>query len=69
MRYGLNLDGILLVAQGEYDLGGMLKFLDRGVGGDEMVPDKEYKFQEGPELDCPAVACVLGIFVGPEAEV
>ena len=68
MRDGLASDGILLV-QGEDNLCGMLNVLDQGVGGDEVVPDEEHKFQEGPELDCPEVACALGISAGPEAEV
>ena len=34
-----------------------------------MVPDKENEFQEGPELDCPAMACALGVFTVPKAEV
>ena len=46
---------------------GMLKVLDWGIGGDDMVPDEEHKFQEGPELDCPAVAHALDEFEGHEA--
>ena len=34
-----------------------------------MVPDEEQKSQEGPELDCPAVPCALGLFAGPEAKI
>ena len=67
VRYGLTLNGIFLVVQGEADLCGMLKFLDWGVRGDEMVPDEEKKLQEGTELNCPVVACLLGVFTGPEA--
>ena len=37
---GLTSDSILLVVQGEYDLCGMLKVIDWGTGGDEMVPDE-----------------------------
>ena len=61
MRDGLNLDGILMVVQGEDDLFGVLEVLDRGVGGEEMVPNKEQKPQDGTKLDCPAVACTLGV--------
>ena len=50
-------------------MGNMLKLLDRGVCGEEIVPDEEYKFQEGPELDCPVMACALGVFTLPKAEV
>ena len=67
MRYGLTSDGIFLVVQGEDDLCGMLKVLDWGVRGDEMIPDEEHKIQEGTELDCPVVAYALGILTGPEA--
>ena len=56
-----------MVVQGEDDLCGMLKVLDWGVSGDEMVPDEEQELQEGTKLDCPVVACALGIFTVPEA--
>ena len=69
MRDGLTSDGILLVVQSKDDLCGVLGVLDWGVGGEEMVPDEEHKFQEGPELDCPVVARALGLFAGPEVEV
>ena len=48
---------------------GMLKVLDRGVDREKMVPDGEHEFQKGPELDCPALARVLGVFAVPDAEV
>ena len=32
---------------------GVLKVFSWGIKGEEMVPDEERKFQEGPELDCP----------------
>ena len=44
----------------------MLKLLNRGIGGDEMVPNEEHELQEGKELDCPVVACALGVFTGPK---
>ena len=69
MRYGLNLDRILLVARGVDDLGDMLKLIDWGVGRNEMISNKKHRFQERPELDCPAMARVLGVFAGTEAEV
>ena len=34
-----------------------------------MVPDEEHEFLEGPKLGCPMVACAIGVFAGPEAEV
>ena len=45
MRDGLTSDGVLLVVQGEEDLGDVLKLLDQGVYGDEMVLDKEHELQ------------------------
>ena len=69
MKYGLIWDGILLGVQGEDDLRGILEVLDRVVCGEEIVPDEEHEFQEGPELNCPAVAREFGVFAGPEAEV
>ena len=69
MRYGFTLDVIFLVVQGEGDLCGMLKVIDRGVRGDEMVPDEEHEFREGLEVDCPVEACAFGVFAEPEAEV
>ena len=69
MRDSLTSYGILLVVQGEDDLGGMLKVIDRGVSRDDMVPNKEHKFQEGPGLNFTVVARALDVFAGPEAEV
>ena len=40
MREGLALYGVLLVVQGEDDLGDMLKLIDQGVYGEEIVPDE-----------------------------
>ena len=39
------------------------------VRGEEGIADKEHKFQKWAELDCPAVAISLGVFVGTQAEV
>ena len=69
MRDGLTFDGILLAVQGEDDLYGMLKFLYRGVCGEEIAPDEEQKFQEGMELECFTMACALGVFTVPKTEV
>ena len=68
-RDGINSDVILLVFQGEDNMSGILEALNWGVGWEELVPDEEHESQEGPELECPAVACVLAVFAGPEAEV
>ena len=46
----------------------MMKILDQGVVGEEMVPDEEHEIQEGTELDCPAMAYTLGAFAGTKAE-
>ena len=63
------MHGILLVVQSEENLCGVLEVLNQGVGWEELVPDEEHELQEGPELDCPAVARVLGVITGSEAEV
>ena len=47
----------------------MLELLDGGVDWEELVPHKEDKAHEGPELDCSPVAGALGVFVRSEAEV
>ena len=69
MRDVLTSDGVFLVVQGKNNLSHLVEVLDWGVHGENTVPDEEHKVQEGPELDCPAVACALGVFAGPEAEV
>ena len=69
MRDVLTSDVILLVVQGEDNMCDMLEILDWGVGGEEIVRDKEHQFQEGPEQECPVMACALGVFVGLKAEV
>ena len=66
MRYSLTSDDILLVVQGEYNLCGVLKVIDWGVCGEEIVPEEEQKLQEGSELDYPAMAFVIGVFPGPK---
>ena len=43
--------------------------LNWGIYGEEGVPDKEHEFQEGPELDCPDMACALGVFTVLTSEV
>ena len=61
MIAGLTLDAMFLVVQGGDNLRGVLEVLNWGVGWEELLPDEEHKFQEGPELDCPTVACALGV--------
>ena len=43
MRYSLTLDGVLLVVQGEDNLGDVIEPPDWGMGGEEGVPGKEDK--------------------------
>ena len=69
MRDGLTSDGVLLVVQGEDDLGDVLELLDQGFCREGIVPDKEHELQEGPEMDCTLMAYALGLFTGPQAEV
>ena len=57
-----------MVVQGEDDLCGVLEVLDRGIDREDMAPNEEHKFQEGPEHGCPAVSRVLGVFTGPGSE-
>ena len=45
VRYGITSDDIFLFVQGEDNLCGILKVLDWGVSGDEMVPDEEHELQ------------------------
>ena len=58
-----------LVVQGEDNLSRLVKMINWGIHGEETVSNKEQKVHEGPELDFPAVACALIVFLGPEAEV
>ena len=69
MRYGLTLNGALLVVQSEDDLYFMLKLIDWRVYREDIVTSEEHYFQEGPELDCHVMDCVLGVFIGTKAEV
>ena len=43
-RDDLTSDGVLLVVQGEDDMGDMLELLDRGICKEEIVPDEEHEF-------------------------
>ena len=47
----------------------MLEVLNGGVRWEELVPHKEDKVREGPELDCSAVAGALSVFTRYKAEV
>ena len=61
VRDGLTPDGVLLVVQGEDDLGDVLKPPDWGILGEEGVPGEEEEVHEGTELHCPAVAGALAV--------
>ena len=69
MGDGLAADGILLIAEGDDNLGGLGEILGGSVPREDEVPDEEHEFHEGPELDRLAVAGALRIFARPEAEV
>ena len=53
VRDSLNSDGVLLVVQGEENMGDVLELLSWGFYREDIFPDEEHGFQEGPELDCP----------------
>ena len=61
VRDSIIQDGILLVVQGADNMSGLLDVINGGVFQQDLVPHKKRKFQEGPELDCPAVDCALGV--------
>ena len=61
VRDGLAPDGILLVVQGEDDLGDVIEPPDWGILGEEGVPGKEEEVHEGTELRCPVVAGALEV--------
>ena len=69
MRNGHTLDGVFLVVQSEDNLSRLIEVLNWGVPREETDPNKEHEVQEGPELECLAATCVLGVFAVPEAEV
>ena len=60
VRDGLPLDGVLMVVQGEDNMGDMFELLDQDVCGEEIVPEEEYKFQERAELNRPTMDYALG---------
>ena len=61
MRDGLPLDCVLLVVQGDDDLGSVLESLDGGMGRDESASGEEHEFQKGTELECHTMAGALGV--------
>ena len=69
VRVSLPSDDVLLVVQGDDDLGSVLESLDGGIRREESVSDEEHEVQEGTELDSPAMACALGVLIGPQTEV
>ena len=62
---GLAEDGILLVIEGDDNLGSLAEMLGGSVPGEEEVPDKENEVHQDPELDRLAVAGALRVFTGP----
>ena len=66
---GLAADGILLIVEGDDNLGGLAEMLGGSVPWEEEVPDEEREVHEGPELDRPAVAGAPHVFVGLKAGV
>ena len=69
MGGGLTADGILMVVEGDENVGGLAEMLGGGVPGEDKFPDKEIKVHEGMELDRSEVVGALCVFAGPEAEV
>ena len=69
MRDCIPSDGVLLVVQGDDNLGVVLEVLDESIRKYESVSSEEHKFQKGVELDCPVMASALGIITGPQVEV
>ena len=66
---GLAAYGILLIVQGDENLGGLAEMIGGSVPRKEEVPGEEHEAHEGLELDRPAVAGALCVFIGPESEV
>ena len=69
VRNGLPSDGILLVVQGNDNLGSVLESIDGGIRRDERVSGEEKKCQKGTELESTAMAGALGVPTRPQAEV
>ena len=69
VRDSLPSEGVLLVVQGDDDLGRVLELLNGVIGREESVSGEEHEFQEGKELDGPTVAGALGVPTGAQAEV
>ena len=61
VREGLTSDSIILVVQGEDDLGDVFEPPDWGILGEEGVPNKEDEVHEGTELHCPVMAGALEV--------
>ena len=67
VRDDINLDGVLLVIQGEANLGYVLEVINWCVTWEELVPNEKNEFQEGPEMDCPKLPHAFGLVARPEA--
>ena len=46
---GLTADGIILIVEGDNNLCDIEEMLGQGIPGEEKVPRKEYKVQQGLE--------------------
>ena len=44
----LTVDGIILIIEGDDNLGGLAEMLGGSVPGEEKFPNKEHKFHAGP---------------------
>ena len=42
------MDGIILIVEGDDNLGGLAEMLGGSVPGEDKFPNKEHKFHEGP---------------------
>ena len=69
VRDGLTSNVVLLVFQGEDDLGDVLEPLDRGIGGEEGVADDEDEVLEWTELDFPYMDVALSVLTSTQEEV
>ena len=69
VRDGLPSDVVLLVFQGDKDMGGVLELLDGGIKKDESVSGEEQESQKCKELDGSVIAGALGVLTGPQEKV
>ena len=48
VEYSLTVDGIILIVEGDENLGGLAEMLGGSVPGEEKFTNKEQKVHEGP---------------------